>query len=160
MKTISQLTNKDCIHCETEEEANSICKLLHKAGKKWNNGESYLKYNWLYICSRTRNAWNCWTMSQDDLTEASYDDELLFDNIFISLQKVLTTLNFSWYNPSYWYLQWWIHEINERTNDNETTFKIWDYVCDRKLLNDNWTDATLRDQSEETQDIIYNMLCK
>jgi len=46
MKTISQLTNKDCIHCETEEEANSICKLLHKAGKKWNNGESYLKYNW------------------------------------------------------------------------------------------------------------------
>ncbi len=118
------------------------------------------KFNWLYICSRTRNAWDCWTMSQDDFTEASCDDELLFDNIFISLQKVLTTLNFSWYNPSYWYLQWWIHEINERTNDNETTFKIWDYVCDRKLLNDNWTDATLRDQSEETQDIIYNILCK
>jgi len=118
------------------------------------------KFNWLYICSRTRNAWNYWTMSQDDFTEASYDDELLFDNIFISLQKILTTLNFSWYNPSYWYLQWWIYEINERTNDNETTFKIWDYVCDRKLLNDNWTDATLRDQSKETQDIIYNMLCK
>jgi len=118
------------------------------------------KFNWLYICSRTRNAWNYWTMSQDDFTEASYDDELLFDNISFSLQKILTTLNFSWYNPSYWYLQWWIYEINERTNDNETTFKIWDYVCDRKLLNDNWTDATLRDQSKETQDIIYNMLCK
>ncbi len=46
MKTISQLTDKDCIYCETEEEATAICKLLHKAGKKWSNGESYLKYNW------------------------------------------------------------------------------------------------------------------
>jgi hypothetical protein len=32
-------------------------------------------------------------------------------------------------------------------------------VCDRTLLNDDGTDATLFDQTEETQDAIQGILC-
>lgn len=32
------------------------------------------------------------------------------------------------------------------------------YICDRKLLNSEWTDATLFDQSEETQKVIALLL--
>ena len=33
-----------------------------------------------------------------------------------------------------------------------------DRICERKLLNEDWTDATLRDQSEETQEKIYSLM--
>jgi len=37
--------------------------------------------------------------------------------------------------------------------------RIREYVCDWKLLNEDWSDTNLFDQSEETQDAIYNLLC-
>ena len=35
-----------------------------------------------------------------------------------------------------------------------------EHFCKRKLLNEDMTDCNLRQQSQETQDAIYNILCK
>lgn len=42
---VTDLKENECIHCETEEQANAICKLMHEAGFTWNNGDSYLSEN-------------------------------------------------------------------------------------------------------------------
>ena len=42
---VTDLKENECIHCETEEQANAICKLMHEAGLKWRFGDSYLKIN-------------------------------------------------------------------------------------------------------------------
>ena len=42
---VTDLKENECIHCETEEQANAICKLMHKADLKWCNGKTYLRYN-------------------------------------------------------------------------------------------------------------------
>ena len=34
------------VYCETEEQANAICKLMHEAGFKWKDGQSYLSKNY------------------------------------------------------------------------------------------------------------------
>ena len=39
---VTDLKENECIHCETEEQAKAICKLMHEAGLKWKGGESYL----------------------------------------------------------------------------------------------------------------------
>ena len=49
---VTDLKENECIHCETEEQANAICKLMHEAGLKWRFGGSYLvnKRNYPNIC--------------------------------------------------------------------------------------------------------------
>lgn len=42
---VTDLKENECIHCETEEQANAICKLMHEAGLEWKGGESYLSKN-------------------------------------------------------------------------------------------------------------------
>ena len=42
---VTDLKENECIHCETEEQAIAICKLMHEAGLKWCNGKTYLRYN-------------------------------------------------------------------------------------------------------------------
>ena len=42
---VTDLKENECIHCETEEQAVAICKLMHEAGLKWRNGKTYLYYN-------------------------------------------------------------------------------------------------------------------
>lgn len=42
---VTELKENECIHCETEEQANDICQLMHEAGFKWCNGKTYLYYN-------------------------------------------------------------------------------------------------------------------
>ena len=42
---VTDLKENECIHCETEEQANAICKLMHEAGLEWCNGKTYLYYN-------------------------------------------------------------------------------------------------------------------
>ena len=39
---VTDLKENECIHCETEEQANAICKLMHEAGLEWLGGQSYL----------------------------------------------------------------------------------------------------------------------
>ena len=43
---VTDLKENECIHCETEEQAKSICKLMHEAGLEWKGGESYLSKNY------------------------------------------------------------------------------------------------------------------
>ena len=43
---VTDLKENECIHCETEEQAKAICKLMHKAGLEWKGGESYLSKNY------------------------------------------------------------------------------------------------------------------
>lgn len=52
MKKISELTNKDVIHCPTEEEAKAILKLADEAGYKWSTGDSYLTETEWDICEK------------------------------------------------------------------------------------------------------------
>ena len=33
-----------CMHCDTEEKAETFLKFLHKCGKNWLSGDSYLAY--------------------------------------------------------------------------------------------------------------------
>ena len=42
---VTDLKENEYIHCETEEQANAICKLMHDAGLKWRFGASYLENN-------------------------------------------------------------------------------------------------------------------
>ncbi len=42
---VTDLKENECIHCETEEQANTICKLMHEAGLTWYFGDSYLSKN-------------------------------------------------------------------------------------------------------------------
>ena len=42
---VTDLKKNECIHCETEEQANAICKLMHEAGLTWMFGDSYLSRN-------------------------------------------------------------------------------------------------------------------
>ena len=42
---VTDLKENECIHCETEEQANAICKLMHEAGLEWIDGDSYLSKN-------------------------------------------------------------------------------------------------------------------
>ena len=39
---VTDLKKNECIHCETEEQAKAICKLMHEAGLKWRGGQNYL----------------------------------------------------------------------------------------------------------------------
>ena len=43
---VTDLNYDECIHCETEEQANAICKLMHEAGLEWKGGGSYLSKNY------------------------------------------------------------------------------------------------------------------
>ena len=43
---VTDLNYDECIHCETEEQAKAICKLMHEAGLEWKGGESYLSKNY------------------------------------------------------------------------------------------------------------------
>ena len=39
---LTDLTEKQVVHCATKEEAKRICKIAHDNGLKWKNGDSYL----------------------------------------------------------------------------------------------------------------------
>ena len=43
---ITDLTEKQAVHCTTEEEAKRICKIAHEQGLKWRDGFSYLQENY------------------------------------------------------------------------------------------------------------------
>ena len=45
---VTDLKENECIHCETEEQAKAICKLMHEAGLKWRFGNSYLENTYYY----------------------------------------------------------------------------------------------------------------
>ena len=68
---VTDLKENECIHCETEEQANAICKLMYEAGLKWRNGTSYLsKSNYSSHTSET-----CYFPKSGQYDELSYAKE-------------------------------------------------------------------------------------
>ena len=66
---VTDLKANECIHCETEEQAIAICKLMHEAGLKWRFGDSYLKKN-EYIFYKSETCYFPATGEFSDLTFA------------------------------------------------------------------------------------------
>lgn len=53
-KKLEEFTNKEVIHCPTEELANKICELLNNNGFSWNTGRLYIyDNNWKYYKENT-----------------------------------------------------------------------------------------------------------
>lgn len=70
----------------------------------------------------------------------------------ITLARVLSVLDTSrknWHIETHQYKDWSFLIFTDKSNMP---------VCGRKLLNENWSDATLDDQSDETIQAIYNIL--
>ena len=42
---VTDLNEYEVIHCSTFEEAKAICKLMHEAGLRWSDGDSYKRSN-------------------------------------------------------------------------------------------------------------------
>jgi len=54
MKKVTDLKEREVIHCKTEQEAKVICKLMHDAGLEWCNDETYLERNhWVDFKEKT-----------------------------------------------------------------------------------------------------------
>ena len=68
---VTDLKENECIHCETEEQANAICRLMHEAGLEWKGGQSYLsKSNYSSHTSET-----CYFPKSGQYDELSYAKE-------------------------------------------------------------------------------------
>ena len=46
---VTDLKENECIHCKTKKQAKAICKLMHEAGFRWINGDSYLSKNFYHV---------------------------------------------------------------------------------------------------------------
>ena len=90
---VTDLKENECIHCETKEQANTICKLMHEAGLKWNSAESYLsenKYN--FYISKT-----CYFPKSGQYAYLDYAKELNFkiykaEQFLNQKQEVMSTV--------------------------------------------------------------------
>lgn len=72
-----------------------------------------------------------------------------------SLARVLNALG----EYNYCYYEWKIIDNEDAWCDcQRCKYCCWIWRIHRKLLNEDWTDATLRDQSEETQESIALLL--
>lgn len=91
-------------------------------------------------------------MSQEDFSPLEEDEEIYDEvlNIFwwVSLSRVLSALGDE-YPCSYQVDMWYIDILDEKLS------KI-----PRKLLTEDWSDATLDDQSPETIKAIWEIVCK
>ena len=102
-----------------------------------------------------------WIKNIQQVIDTSIDDFTVYTSLYPNWFDSSYIVDIIWLPPeisrvlvalwNYSYYEWWICEDTA------------DWLirkCDRKLLNENWTSATLRDQSEATQDILYNIICK
>ena len=67
---VTDLKENECIHCETEEQANAICKLMHEAGLTWNSGDSYLEFNKTIYKSET-----CYFPAKGEFSDLTFAKE-------------------------------------------------------------------------------------
>ena len=99
----------------------------------------------MYYCTRVREARQYWTMWQDDFMLACEDDNIIENFWKPTLERVLFAL---WDSYNLENQCMWLFIVNEK----------WEKVCSRQLLKEDWSPATLRDQKEETQDKIYDLV--
>ena len=70
---VTDLKENECIHCETEEQANAICKLMHEAGLTWNSGESYLETKYYY--HEGSESGNCYFPAKGEFSDLTFAKE-------------------------------------------------------------------------------------
>ena len=73
---VTDLKENECIHCETEEQANAICKLMHDAGLTWNSGDSYLETKYYY--HEGSESGNCYFPAKGEFSDLTFPKELKF----------------------------------------------------------------------------------
>ena len=98
-----------------------------------------------YLFTKVPNEYECFPVfynKRKDKTE-HWDWDYDYPIIWLppTLARVLNALG------SEFYCRNWIRHAEKISNNYENRT----YICQRKLLNEDWTDATLFDQSEETQ---------
>ena len=70
---VTDLKENECIHCETEEQANAICKLMHEAGLTWNSGDSYLETKYYY--NEGSKSGNCYFPAKGEFSDLTFAKE-------------------------------------------------------------------------------------
>ena len=70
---VTDLKENECIHCETEEQANAICKLMHEAGLTWNSGDSYLETKYYY--HEGSESGNCYFPAKGEFSDLTFAKE-------------------------------------------------------------------------------------
>ena len=70
---VTDLKENECIHCETEEQAIAICKLMHEAGLTWNSGESYLETKYYY--NEGSKSGNCYFPAVGEFSDLTFAKE-------------------------------------------------------------------------------------
>ena len=83
---VTDLKENECIHCETEEQAKAICKLMHEAGLEWKGGESYMSKNNYHVYKSE----TCYFPKERQYDELSYAKEENY-----KIYKAEQFLNFS-----------------------------------------------------------------
>ena len=81
---VTDLKENECIHCETEEQAKAICKLMHKANLTWHDGDSYLSVN-LYDIYKSE---TCYFPAEGVFTGLDYAKEE--NNLIYKSEQFLT----------------------------------------------------------------------
>ena len=70
---VTDLKANECIHCETEEQAKAICKLMHEAGLKWKSGNSYLETTYYY--HEEYESGNCYFPAKGEFSDLTFAKE-------------------------------------------------------------------------------------
>ena len=70
---VTDLKENECIHCETKEQANAICKLMHEAGLTWNSGDSYLETKYYY--HEGSESGNCYFPAKGEFSDLTFAKE-------------------------------------------------------------------------------------
>ena len=70
---VTDLQENECIHCETEEQAKAICKLMHEAGLTWNSGDSYLETKYYY--HEGSESGNCYFPAKGEFSDLTFAKE-------------------------------------------------------------------------------------
>ena len=70
---VTYLKANECIHCETEEQAKAICKLMHEAGLTWNSGDSYLETKYYY--NEGSKSGNCYFPAKGEFSDLTFAKE-------------------------------------------------------------------------------------
>ena len=119
---VTDLKENECIHCETEEQAVAICKLMHEAGLKWRNGKTYLYYAEIM---------NTIVNINPDTSENEYPKVMKVSN-----KPIETSEDFKNANTRVVFMEKcgkfiaWLHVNTIEKSENVTSTAVWNYAVD------------------------------
>ena len=90
---VTDLKENECIHCETEEQAKAICKLMHEAGLKWRGGQNYLHLTHYYTYT-TETCYFPIDGQYDELSYAKKENSTIYkaEQFLNQKQEVMSTV--------------------------------------------------------------------